>query len=248
VPSITPATAATRPTAAASTRIIDSSCRRVSPSARSTPIKPRRCSTEKFTALKIRKSPTSSASRLMAVRFVMKAWLISAVERVRPAAESSCVPGPRAFSSLSSILASPSAIRTSMRLSQPGRFSHSCAVAMSVTNTRSRLLSAAKVATSVPDCGLPPANSWNVSPTTSPRSSAVCVDVVTAPGSSRNLKYSDESSSPRCPAAVSPVKLRIDCSAKRSMPSSCSGMPSTFTVPSTTGATLVRPSRVRRFR
>ena len=227
-----------------STRIIASSWRRVRPSARSTPMSPRRCSTEKLTELKIRNRPTSSASRLIAVRLVMKAWLIAAVARVRPAADSTWRPSGNAACSASSAAWSPSSMRTSMRDSQPSSPSHSCAVAMSATSSRSRLpeSSPGNTARSSAARALPAATSSNGLPGCRPRSAAVCAEVVTTPGVVRKPTNSDSASS----VSASPVKLRSSRSAKRSTPSSVSDSPFIVTVPSTTGAMASRPWSTRR--
>ncbi len=92
VPSTRPSAAPTTPSISASVRIIVSTRDRVAPSARSTPMSRRRCTTAKLTALKIRNTPTSNASRLMACRFVVNAAVMSRLCFVRRSAGCSNTP------------------------------------------------------------------------------------------------------------------------------------------------------------
>ncbi len=228
-------------------------CRRVVPSARRMPISRRRCKTEKLTLLYIRNKPTSSASRLIAVRFVMKAALISAVVRVRAAAGSSVVSAGNSASSFSCEPVSPSASRTSMRESLFGWPNQTCAVAMSAVTRLSSPVAAplVYVPSKSAECCLPPATSSKRSPAFNPSVSTVVCDIITAPGNVSMSLNRD------CVASVSddiwddPAEdtwrenARISCSANRSTPRTCSERPSTVTYPSTTGAMLRKPCFAR---
>ncbi len=187
----------------------------------------------------MRNAPTSSASRLMALRLVVNASVMAKVSA--PCARVACSSrsaGSCARSRASSAApAGPSATRTSMRDSRPILPSHSWACATSVSSTASNPGPASAIRpTSVARCRTPPTIRSKRPSIARPSASAVAALVTTAPGSV-NQRRNPSTSSVAGSGAAATARPPASCAAANgSMPISCRVRSPTVTYPATSGA------------
>ena len=137
----------------------------------------------------MRNVPTSSASRLSAARFRLKARSICSIAWERAADRITSAPGGRRRWTRARIESPPglSGMMRSIRLSRPGRSSSSCALATSVSRRFSnacRLSGSAGSSSpaTVTDRRAPPTRRRRLAPGESPRARAVAAESSAAPG------------------------------------------------------------------
>ena len=186
-PSAMPRREPTAPIAKASASTEPSSAREVTPVMRRVANSSRRCSTAKVIVLWIRKAPTTSASRLIAVRLIWKPRVIARMVRSREAASARRSVSGR----VASASAAPASSRIrSTRLIRSPRPSTRCASAMSATSRPSLAagLSLAKLPTSRSGTLRSPVSTSSGTSSGSPRRARVTSLTAIASPSSRSCR------------------------------------------------------------